>query len=64
MAGEHHMETMARIQSEHMTYTISGLGIGLAKGLSETKSRWAAIFAKIWPSLMVLLGILLMFYRE
>lgn len=64
MVGEHHMETMARIQSEHMSYTISGLAIGLSKGLSEMKSKIAPIFGKIWPSLMVILGILLMFYRE
>lgn len=64
MVGEHHMETMARIQSEHMSYTISGLGIGLAKGLSEMKNRASAVFGKIWPLLMVLLGVLLMFYRE
>jgi len=64
MVGEHHMETMARIQSEHLSYTISGLGIGLAKGLSEIKTRAAAVFAKIWPALMVILGILLVFYRE
>jgi hypothetical protein len=64
MVGEHHMETMARIQSEHMTYTISGLAIGLTKGLSEMKSRYAAFFGKTWPTLMVILGILLMFYRE
>ena len=64
MAGEHHMETMALIQSEHLSYTISGLGIGLTKGLSEIKGRPSAIFGKIWPLLMILLGILLMFYRE
>src|SRR5215471_16652635 len=64
MVGEHHMETMARIQSEHMSYTVSGLGIGLAKGLSEMKSKVGAFFAKVWPSLMIILGILLLFYRE
>src|SRR5215471_9424133 len=64
MVGEHHMETMARIQSEHLSYTITGLGIGLAKGLSEMKSKVGAFFAKVWPSLMIILGILLLFYRE
>jgi hypothetical protein len=64
MVGEHHMETMARIQAEHMSYTVTGLGIGLAKGLSEMKTRLAGIFQKIWPTLMVILGILLMFYHE
>jgi copper resistance protein D len=64
MVGEHHMETMARIQSEHLSYTVIGLGIGLAKGLGEMKNRSGAILGKIWPALMILLGILLMFYRE
>ena len=31
MVGEHHMETMARIQSEHLSYMACGLGIGLNK---------------------------------
>jgi len=64
MVGEHHMETLARIQSEHLSYTVAGLGIGLAKGLSEMKSRSLAIFGKVWPILMVILGVLLIFYRE
>ena len=64
MVGEHHMETMALIQSEHMTYTVSGLGIGLTKGLSEIKSKVGAFCGKVWPSLMIVLGILLIFYRE
>lgn len=64
MVGEHHMETMERIQTEHMSYMYSGLGIGLTKGLSELKSRAGALFAKLWPLLMIMLGVLLMFYRE
>jgi hypothetical protein len=58
------METMKRIQSEHLSYLICGLGIGLANGLSELKSRVAEIFGKIWPLLMIVLGVMLMFYRE
>src|SRR5262249_15828581 len=64
IVGEHHMETMARIQSEHMSYTLSGLGIGLTKGLSETRAKWAPVFAKAWPLLLMVLGTLLMLYRE
>lgn len=64
MVGEHHMETMARIQSEHLSYTACGLGIGLSKGLSELTPRFRRIFGKIWPALMIVLGVLLMFYRE
>jgi hypothetical protein len=64
MVGEHHMETMARIQSEHLSYTVTGLGIGVAKGLSEMKLRSLAIFGKVWPILLAILGVLLIFYRE
>jgi len=64
MVGEHHMETMQRIQAEHMSYFMCGLAIGLTNGLGELGSRAAGIFRKIWPTLMILLGVLLMFYRE
>jgi copper resistance protein D len=64
MVGEHHMETMERIQSQHMSYLACGLGIGLANGLSGVNTRLNAIFGRIWPVLMVVLGVLLMFYRE
>jgi hypothetical protein len=64
MVGEQHMETMRRIQAEHMSYLMCGLGIGLSNGLSELRPRAAGIFRKIWPSLMILLGVLLMFYTE
>jgi hypothetical protein len=64
MVGEHHMETMERIQAQHMSYLACGLGIGLANGLSGVNKRLNGVFRKIWPVLMVLLGVLLMFYRE
>jgi putative copper resistance protein D len=64
MVGEHHMETMQRIQSEHMSYLVCGLGIGLTNGLSGFGTRVAGIFGKIWPLLMVVLGVMLMFYKE
>lgn len=64
MVGEHHMETMARIQTQHMSYLACGLGIGLANGLSGVNTRLNGIFGRIWPVLMVMLGVLLMFYRE
>lgn len=64
MVGEHHMETMARIQSQHLSYTACGLGIGLTKGLSELERARAGFFAKLWPLFLVTLGVLLMFYKE
>jgi putative copper resistance protein D len=64
MVGEHHMETMARIQSQHLSYTACGLGIGLTKGLSELTVPGAKLFARVWPLLLIALGVLLMFYKE
>lgn len=64
MHGPDHMDVMARIQSEHLSYSLAGLGIGLTKGLSEVKTRWQATFAPLSPLLMITLGVLLMFYRE
>ena len=59
-----HMAVMERIKSEHLSYSLAGFGIGLSKGLAEVPNRWQTIFAKVWPSLMIALGILLMFYKE
>ena len=64
MHGPDHMATMQRIQAQHFSYSGTGLGIGLAKGLSEMQNRWRSIFARLYPALMIVLGILLMIYVE
>src|ERR1700730_6892747 len=64
MHGAGHMERMARIQTEHHSYTAAGFGIGLTKGLSEIKTDWQPVFNKVWPSIMIALGVMLMFYVE
>lgn len=64
MHGADHMAIMHRIQSEHLSFSIAGVGIGLSKGLSEVRFRWQSLFAKIWPVLLIVLGILLVLYRE
>lgn len=64
MHGAGHMERMAHIQTEHHTYTAAGFGIGLTKGLSELKTNWQPVFNKLWPSIMIALGVMLMFYAE
>jgi copper resistance protein D len=64
MLGPHHEELMARIQSEHLSYSLVGIGVGLTKGLSDMETPWQGVFRRIWPLLMMVLGILLMFYRE
>jgi len=55
---------VARIQAQHLGYAVTGLGIGVTESLAETKTRWHAFFAKVWPTLMMVLGVLLMVYTE
>jgi hypothetical protein len=64
MHGEHHEALMAQIQSQHLSYSLTGIGIGLTKGLSEVETPWGGFLCRLWPLLMMVLGILLMFYRE
>jgi putative copper resistance protein D len=64
MHGASHMTTMARIKAEHFNFAATGFGIGVFRGVSELPTRWQEMFAKLWPLLMILLGVLLVFYRE
>ena len=64
MGGEDHMTVMARIQSEHLNFAVTGFGIGILKGLSEVKSRWQIVLARLWPVALITLGVLLMLYTE
>ena len=64
MHGAEHMSTMARIKSEHLSFAITGFGIGAFRGLSEVPTRWQVMFAKLWPLLMIVLGVLLVLYHE
>ncbi len=64
MHGGAHMTTMARIKAEHLNFAVAGFGIGIFRGLSEVPTRWQVIAARLWPMLMMVLGVLLMFYRE
>jgi hypothetical protein len=64
MHGADHMIVMARVQAEHLNFAVAGFGIGLLKGLSEVRSRWQILLARIWPIALIALGILLMLYTE
>jgi hypothetical protein len=58
------MERMARIQSEHLSYSIAGIGVAVMRSLSEIETTWQKVYSKIWPVLMMVPGILLTLYRE
>jgi putative copper resistance protein D len=64
MHGPDHMMLMARIQYQHLSFAVTGIAIGLTKALSEVPMPGQKMFARLWPLLMLILGILLMLYRE
>jgi copper resistance protein D len=64
MRGPNHMAVMERIQAEHLSYSLTGMCIGFTKGLAEITTKWQVVFVRIWPILMVVLGVLLMRYVE
>jgi putative copper resistance protein D len=64
MQGAEQMASMEHIQAEHLGYAVTGVGIGVAKGLAEAGTRWRRVFSKLWPALLIVLGILLTLYTE
>jgi hypothetical protein len=62
--GPNHMELMHRIQSQHVSFSVTGLGIALSKGLAEAPFSWRPFFDRLYPTLLVVLGALLMVYVE
>lgn len=64
MHGADHMSVMHHIQSEHLNFAATGVFIGLFAGLSEFPTRLKIIFTKLFPAMMIVLGILLLLYTE
>jgi putative copper resistance protein D len=64
MTGPNHMELMHRIQSEHLSFAVTGFGIALSKGLAETSFDWRPFFQHLFPTLLIVLGALLLVYVE
>jgi len=64
MHGPDHLERMARIQSEHLSFSMTGIGVALTRSLSEIDTSWRSVFSRLWPVLMIVVGILLTLYRE
>lgn len=64
MQAPHAMETMEHIQAQHRWFATTGLGIAVTNGLAETPQKWQQLFKKIWPALLIVLGVLLMQYTE
>jgi hypothetical protein len=64
MEAPNAMEIMNHIQHEHFWFASVGFGIALTNGLAEVGSKWTRIYKKTWPTLLIVLGLLLMLYTE
>lgn len=64
MHGPDAMQTMVRVQHQHLRFAGAGVGIALAKGLADTSGRWRPLFNKLWPIFMIALGVMLLLYTE
>jgi hypothetical protein len=65
LPGHHHMTaSMLLVEREHFWFMVVGVGVALAKLVSDS-GFWRRHFMHYaWPSGMVLLGVLLVLYRE
>ena len=65
-ASHHHVmtESMLRVEREHMWFLLVGLAIGLFKFISDGEFFQNRIVPCMWPTCTVLLGFMLVFYRE
>jgi hypothetical protein len=64
MHGPDAMQTMVRVQHQHLRFAGAGVGVALAKGLADTSAKWRPVFNKLWPIFMIALGVMLLMYTE
>lgn len=63
--GHHHMTaSMMLVEREHFWFMIVGIGVALVKLVSDSGFLRRHFMHYAWPSGMVLLGVLLVLYRE
>jgi hypothetical protein len=65
-ASHHHVmtESMLRVEHQHMWFLAVGLAIGLFKFISDGEFFRNRIVPCMWPTCMLLLGFMLVLYRE
>jgi hypothetical protein len=67
LSGHHHHSmtpSMLLVQREHFWFMIVGLGVALFKLASDGEIWRRRFLPYVWPGGMMLLGVLLVFYRE
>ena len=64
MHGPDAMQTMVRVQHQHLRFAGVGAGVAVAKGVADSSAKARPVFDKLWPLLMIALGVLLLLYTE
>lgn len=64
MHGPDAMQTMQRVKHQHLEFAWVGAGAALTKGLADSYAKWRPVFNRVWPLLMIFLGVLLLLYKE
>jgi len=64
MHGPDAMQTMARVQHQHLRFAGAGAGVALAKGVADSSGKWRPLCNMLWPIFMIALGVLLLLYTE
>jgi hypothetical protein len=64
MHGPDAMQTMVRVQHQHLRFAGVGAGVAVAKGVADASEKWRPLFDKLWPLFMIALGVLLLLYTE
>src|SRR5271155_5352966 len=64
MHGPDAMQTMVRVQHQHLRFAGVGAGVAVAKGAADVSEKWRPLFDKLWPMFMIVLGVLLLLYTE
>ena len=58
------MKVMAQIRTQHRWFAAVGLGIAVTKAFAEITHKWQYVLNRTWPTLLSVLGVLLMAYTE
>jgi hypothetical protein len=64
MHGPDAMQTMVRVQHQHLRFAGVGAGVAVAKGVADSSAKARPVFDKLWPIFMIALGVLLLLYTE
>jgi hypothetical protein len=64
MHGPDAMQTMVRVQQQHLRFAGVGAGVAVAKGVADGSEKWRPLFDRLWPLFMIALGVLLLLYTE